>query len=459
MHKIITTLFILIFSTSTLFGDNISTLNNKIKTNKKKKSILNAKIYNSNKKNKELQNNLLNARNKRAITEANELPLYVKQASQLRDAIKKLNGGIDTEITKSLHVGIDTINSSIPDKQEIKNLNKQLKKDGKKEIDTYTPQTNIGGNRGKLDINKFADPVSAFIGDNQRIMNSNDPEAILAELSPPLKIIRLKKRRDQYIEMYRGFLKMYNKKLVEIRKKESFKKMIENEIKIGYEIKQEIEYEKSLKNNLRKSRAYLNFLKERLTEEKTKEFLKSEAGKDVNGIPDGEKVSGETSRLKTQKELEIDEQNKDKEKLEKQKEKNDEKEVTEKKDVETNKIFIDVTPIKIVVSNSTNEDCSCGDFRNIVTTTTTVAFWNTGRQKQGFGGAVLIIKSVASLNGVFTQDKITGTFSGGPNGVIKFSGKGGSFSLKVINGTIIKGSGMSFNISNPSAFSYWNQKK
>ena len=49
------------------------------------------------------------------------------------------------------------------------------------------------------------------------------------------------------------------------------------------------------------------------------------------------------------------------------------------------------------------------------------------------------------------KHSVTGTFSGGPNGIFKF--KDGS--LRLINGKYIEINGDTFKVQNPEAFKYW----
>lgn len=118
---------------------------------------------------------------------------------------------------------------------------------------------------------------------------------------------------------------------------------------------------------------------------------------------------------------------------------------------------VEVLPVKIVTTASYDGDYSAGEFRNIVTTTVTLSFWNVGSKVTGYGGVTMKSRSVSSLNGSNVESNCKGTFSGGPNGVIRLYGSCAGATLKVNAGRSVSGGGMNFSISNPSAFEYWNK--
>ncbi len=117
----------------------------------------------------------------------------------------------------------------------------------------------------------------------------------------------------------------------------------------------------------------------------------------------------------------------------------------------------DIPPIHLTAASSYEEDYSFGEFKNIVTTTITASFWNVGSQVSGYGGATIKNKSVSSLNGSTSESKCTGTFSGGPNGVIHLYGECSGMSLNLKNGQSLNIDGMSLKVSDPSAFKYWEK--
>ena len=86
----------------------------------------------------------------------------------------------------------------------------------------------------------------------------------------------------------------------------------------------------------------------------------------------------------------------------------------------------------------------------------TLSFWNVGSQVAGYGGATMKSRSVSSFNGVSTESHCRGTFSGGPNGVIRLYGDCKGSTLQVNGGRSVSGGGIVFPISNPSAFQYWD---
>lgn len=115
------------------------------------------------------------------------------------------------------------------------------------------------------------------------------------------------------------------------------------------------------------------------------------------------------------------------------------------------------SPVKIITSTSFESDMSAGEFKNIVTTKITLSFWNVGNKVSGYGKAVMVYKSVASLNGASQEEQFSGTFSGGPNGIILFKDDL-DFPLKVVNGQRVEakfeGESMIFDIPDPSVFEY-----
>lgn len=117
----------------------------------------------------------------------------------------------------------------------------------------------------------------------------------------------------------------------------------------------------------------------------------------------------------------------------------------------------EITPVKVTASGSMDGDYSAGGFTNIVTTTITVSFWNVGSQVPGYGEASLKRRSVASLNGVSEEESCGGTFSGGPNGVLSFSGACAGTKLSLRGGSSISAEGVTLSVSNPDAFSAWEK--
>ena len=77
---------------------------------------------------------------------------------------------------------------------------------------------------------------------------------------------------------------------------------------------------------------------------------------------------------------------------------------------------------RIAVAFSTEQDMSAGKFKNIVTRDMTLSFWNVGAMAAGYGQAGLKGVCVASLNGARDEPSATGSFSGGPDGVVTLGG-------------------------------------
>ncbi|WP_169701521.1 hypothetical protein [Desulfobulbus propionicus] len=135
----------------------------------------------------------------------------------------------------------------------------------------------------------------------------------------------------------------------------------------------------------------------------------------------------------------------------------EEEEQVEAETSQEEKAEVEIQPVRVTASGSFDEDHSSGGFANIVTTTITVSFWNVGNQVPGYGEASMKTSSVSSLNGATSESSCGGTFSGGPNGVLRFSGECDGVSLSLRGGSTISAEGVSLTVSNPSAFSDWEQ--
>jgi hypothetical protein len=117
----------------------------------------------------------------------------------------------------------------------------------------------------------------------------------------------------------------------------------------------------------------------------------------------------------------------------------------------------EIVPVKVTASGSFEEDFSSGGFANIVTTTISVSFWNVGSQVPGYGEASMRSVSVSSLNGSKSESSCGGSFSGGPNGTLKFHGECDGTALSLQSGSAIHADGVTLTVSNPAAFSDWEK--
>ncbi len=115
------------------------------------------------------------------------------------------------------------------------------------------------------------------------------------------------------------------------------------------------------------------------------------------------------------------------------------------------------TPIRVTASGSFDEDFSVKGHANIVTTTISISFWNVGNQVPGYGEASMHTISVSSLNGSSSESSCGGTFSGGPNGALRFHGECEGTTLALKGGASISAEGVSLSVSNPAAFADWGQ--
>ena len=118
----------------------------------------------------------------------------------------------------------------------------------------------------------------------------------------------------------------------------------------------------------------------------------------------------------------------------------------------------DIQPVRVTASGAFDEDHSSGGYANIVTTTITVSFWNVGSQVPGYGDASMHTQSVSSLNGSSSESICGGTFSGGPNGALRFHGECDGTTLSLTGGSRISADGMVLTVANPAAFSDWGKE-
>jgi RHS repeat-associated protein len=99
-----------------------------------------------------------------------------------------------------------------------------------------------------------------------------------------------------------------------------------------------------------------------------------------------------------------------------------------------------VTARSIKVPFTNTQDISSDKVKEVLTCTWTLTFWNVGALAQGLGAATLGGFCISSRDGSRTNFSQTGTFSGGPDGILTFpsySGDGGSYSLQVRGGKTV----------------------
>lgn len=112
-------------------------------------------------------------------------------------------------------------------------------------------------------------------------------------------------------------------------------------------------------------------------------------------------------------------------------------------------------PVQVTASAKYEEDFSAGEFKNIVTTTVTVSFWNVGALASGYGGAVMAYKSVSSLNQSEATSRCSGTFTGGPSGSFTFACEGFTLQLRLLGGQMIQMGEHTLRVQNSEAFANW----
>ena len=85
--------------------------------------------------------------------------------------------------------------------------------------------------------------------------------------------------------------------------------------------------------------------------------------------------------------------------------------------------------------------------------TLTFTFWNLGAYAPQYSKVRL---DVSSLIGTVPGKHVwSGTFSGGPNGVIRIQTDDETALFQLNNGTELIGKGMTIPVSNPAAFANW----
>lgn len=164
----------------------------------------------------------------------------------------------------------------------------------------------------------------------------------------------------------------------------------------------------------------------------------------------------------TEKELDQEDSTQDQEEDEKETaQENEEEEGDKKLGDETGKpqaeILKFVNPAQGSASITFTENMSSAGIKNIVTVTLTAQFWNVGALAPGYGSAALKEKAVSS-RGPVSNRTMGGTFSGGPNGVLRINNEGETLVLKVVNGSSISTPSGSMTITNPGIFNNWPDK-
>ena len=120
------------------------------------------------------------------------------------------------------------------------------------------------------------------------------------------------------------------------------------------------------------------------------------------------------------------------------------------------KILEAVKPARVTAVATFETDASYMEFKNIVTTSIVISFWNLGEYAAGYDRVSVQITDTASLNGVTEKHGGTGSFSGGPNGVFSFNIDGSAGQGRLINGaTISLPEGKTAVVQNPEAFRDW----
>lgn len=121
----------------------------------------------------------------------------------------------------------------------------------------------------------------------------------------------------------------------------------------------------------------------------------------------------------------------------------------------TDELIAQIAPVQVKASTTVHE--IIGEIAGkplVVKTTFTFTFWNLGAYAPQYSKVRLDVSSF--LIGT-TPDKnvMSGTFSGGPNGVIRIQSDDETILFQLNNGTELIGKGMTIPVSNPAAFANW----
>lgn len=114
-----------------------------------------------------------------------------------------------------------------------------------------------------------------------------------------------------------------------------------------------------------------------------------------------------------------------------------------------------VNPVKLTAKGYSEDDMGSGDYKNIVTNTFTITFWNVGSMAPGYENASIKIKSEFSGHSDVVETTYMGVFSGGPNGTFTMNFEGETLIWKLLNGSHIIAVDVKLNVTNPDAFKNW----
>ncbi len=120
----------------------------------------------------------------------------------------------------------------------------------------------------------------------------------------------------------------------------------------------------------------------------------------------------------------------------------------------TDELIAQIAPVQVKASTTVHE--IIGEIAGkplVMKTTFTFTFWNLGAYAPQYSKVRLdVINSTDT-----TSDKgvMSGTFSGGPNGVIRIQSDDETILFQLNNGTELIGKGITIPVSNPAAFANW----
>ena len=120
----------------------------------------------------------------------------------------------------------------------------------------------------------------------------------------------------------------------------------------------------------------------------------------------------------------------------------------------TDELIAQIAPVQVKASTTVHEIIGEIAGKPLVWKATfTFTFWNLGAYAPQYSKVRLDVSSL--IGTVPDKNVMSGTFSGGPNGVIRIQSDDETILFQLNNGTELIGKGMTIPVSNPAAFANW----